>query len=80
MLSITSIYCNNNSSSTGEILTSSLDKTVKRYSLLLKTMVESIDFSSGITYILVDPTETYLYASGIDGNIYKVAFKDTITK
>uniref|UniRef100_A0A0A9XUP6 WD repeat-containing protein 18 n=1 Tax=Lygus hesperus TaxID=30085 RepID=A0A0A9XUP6_LYGHE len=43
-------------------------------------MVESINFPSGLTYVVVDPTQTYLYGCGVDGTIYKVTMKETVTK
>lgn len=71
-LPITSVVCGLNSSGGGKIISSSLDRTVKMFSLASKTLISSFNFPSAVTCVTMDSAETFICVSCVDGNIYKV--------
>ncbi len=71
-LPITNIYCGVNASGGGKIITSSLDRTVKIYNIVSKSMTASFSFPSAVTCVTMDNAETFMCVGSVDHNIYKI--------
>ncbi|KAL5564098.1 hypothetical protein UlMin_027262 [Ulmus minor] len=54
-----------------QVISSSMDRTIKFWSLLRGILLSSVSFPCPIMSFVLDPTETGFYGAGSDGSIYK---------
>ncbi|GJS98417.1 mediator of RNA polymerase II transcription subunit 13 isoform X1 [Tanacetum coccineum] len=59
----------------GVMISSSLDWTCKVWNILNRTHLQTVKFQGEILCLVLDPSETQLYAGGMDGTIYRKDLK-----
>lgn len=70
-LPITAIVCGAAVSGGGKLYTTSLDRSVKSYSLPARALLSSYSFPAAVTALALDPAERFFVAAAADGNLYK---------